>query len=341
MNAQAERPVDGMTGFRAAHEPGWRRLSDIIAQAERKSVKSLSDEDLMALPLLYRELLSSLSVAREASLDRALIAWLEQLAARSYLLIYGVRTGLMARLGSFFAQDLPRCVRFLWREIAAATLLLAVGVLVGWLLVAQDPSWYPKLMPADLGGGRSFSSSKAELEAVLGGHDKGLMVFSAFLFTHNSKVAIMCFALGFMLGLPTMILLVMQGVTTGALFALYASHGLTLELFGWIMIHGSTEILAILLAGGAGIRIGLAALFPGEVSRMEAIRTAGRTGGTVMAGVVLMLLLAGLIEGVGRQTITDMGARLAIGGGLLAMWLGYFSFAGRGAILAGRGDGAR
>ncbi|TPE63937.1 stage II sporulation protein M [Sandaracinobacter neustonicus] len=334
MTEAFQRPVDGMTGFRAAHEPGWRRLADIVALAERKSVKALPDEDLMALPLLYRELLSSLSVAREASLDRSLIGWLEQLAARSYLLIYGVRTGIMARLGEFFARDLPRSVRALWREIAVAALLLAVGTLAGWLLVAQDPGWYQRLMPADLGGGRSFSSSKAELEAVLGGHDRGLLAFSTMLFTHNSKVAILCFALGFLLGIPTILMLVMQGVTTGALFALYASHGLTLELLAWIMIHGTTEILAILLAGGAGIRIGLAALFPGERSRMDSIRAAGRTGGTVMAGVVLMLLLAGVIEGVGRQTITDMGARLIIGGTLLALWLGYFTF-------GGRSDGAR
>jgi uncharacterized membrane protein SpoIIM required for sporulation len=322
-------PVDGMTGFRAAHEADWRRLSDIVARAEQKSVKALADEELLALPLLYRQLLSSLSVAREASLDRALVTWLDQLAARSFLLIYGVRTGLGVRLRSFFARDLPRSVRAIWREVAVAALLLAVGTACGWYLVAQDPGWYQKLMPADLAGGRNFSSSKAELEAALGGSDNMLMIFSAMLFTHNSRVAIMCFALGFLLGLPTIGLLVMQGVSTGALFALYASHGLTLQLFGWIMIHGSTEILAILLAGGAGLRIGLAALFPGELTRMDSLRAAGRIGGTAMVGVVLMLLIAGFIEGVGRQTITGLGPRLAIGGGMLALWAFYFLYAGR------------
>ena len=96
-----------------------------------------------------------------------------------------------------------------------------------------------------------------------------------------------------------------------------------------IMIHGSTEILAILLAGGAGLRIGLAALFPGEQTRMDSLRAAGRIGGTAMVGVVLMLLIAGFIEGVGRQTITGLGPRLAIGGGMLALWAFYFLYAGR------------
>ena len=37
-----------------------------------------------------------------------------------------------------------------------------------------------------------------------------------------------------------------------------------------------------------------------------------------------MLAVAGLLEGIGRQTITDDAVRLLIGGGALAGWLIYF-----------------
>jgi len=55
----------GSRSFRLAREPEWRRLEDLLTLAEKKSVRALGDDDLMALPVLYRGALSSLSVARE------------------------------------------------------------------------------------------------------------------------------------------------------------------------------------------------------------------------------------------------------------------------------------
>ena len=43
-----------------------------------------------------------------------------------------------------------------------------------------------------------------------------------------------------------------------------------------------------------------------------------------MAGVVVMLLVAGLLEGLGRQTITMDLIRYAIGLAMLSFWLLYF-----------------
>lgn len=92
------------------------------------------------------------------------------------------------------------------------------------------------------------------------------------------------------------------------------------------MIHGTTELFAIILAGGAGFRIGWSVAFPGDRSRMNAATAAGRQAATVMAGVVLMLMAAGLLEGFARQLITDDLLRYAIGLSMLAFWMTYFYF---------------
>ena len=97
-----------------------------------------------------------------------------------------------------------------------------------------------------------------------------------------------------------------------------------MELGGWLAIHGTTEMFAIALAGAAGMRIGTRIAFPGELPRMAAAAQAGRVAATAMVGVVVMLLFAGLLEGIGRQTITSDGARYAIGSGMLALWSAYF-----------------
>ena len=59
--------------FRAAHEADWERLDRLVTRMEKRSIRALSDDDILALPLLYRTTLSSLAVARDTSLDRGLI----------------------------------------------------------------------------------------------------------------------------------------------------------------------------------------------------------------------------------------------------------------------------
>ena len=315
-------------GFRAAREADWARLEDILQRAERKSVKALPDEDLLALPVLYRGALSSLSVARETSLDHALVTYLEGLCARAYFFVYGVRTSPGQRLRAFFTNDWPAAVRALWRETLVSLALTIIGTIAGYLLVSGDPAWYASFVPPELAGGRDFSADTDFLRDTLYHPTgaSGLGFFSTFLFTHNSQVTIMCFALGFAFAVPTAMLLVYNGAMLGAILALYVSHGLGLGIGGWLIIHGSTEMFAIILGGAAGLRIGWAIVFPGEATRLEAAADAGRIAAIAMAGVVLMLMCAGLLEGYGRQLIISDLTRYAIGLAMLAWWLLFYYF---------------
>ena len=110
----------------------------------------------------------------------------------------------------------------------------------------------------------------------------------------------------------------------GAFFALFVSHGLGFELGGWIFIHGVTELFAIILGGAAGFRIGWRVAFPGDRTRLDAAAEAGRAAAPVVAGVVLMLVVAGLLEGFARQLIQNDWARYAIALSSLIIWTGYF-----------------
>jgi uncharacterized membrane protein SpoIIM required for sporulation len=312
--------------FRAEREADWRALEALLAKAERGRVRQLSDDDLLRLPVLYHGALSSLSVARATSLDAALVAYLEALAARAYFFVYGTRLRLWERARSFFADDWPTAARGLWRESLASALLLVAGAVVGAILVTQDADWFGSIIPGALSHGRDPTASTTYLRKVLyddnGGQD--LSAFAVFLFTHNAQVCLLAFALGFVFCLPTALLMADNGLTLGALIAVYASRGLGLQLGGWLAIHGATELLATVLAGAAGFHIGLAVIFPGERSRLDAAAQAGRAAGTVMGGVVVMLVFAGLLEGLARQLIKDDAVRWAIGAGTLAIWLAYF-----------------
>lgn len=312
--------------FRQARENDWRRLERLMDKAEKGRASRLTDAEILAVPVLYRSTLSALSVARETSLDQGLIDYLEALSARAYFFVYGSRTTLQDRLTGFFRADWPAAVRGLWRETLVSGALMLLGAVVGAWLVANDPEWFYAFVPGDLSGGRDPAASTETLRATLDGADGagGLSVFAAFLFTHNAQVALLAFALGFALCLPTGLLMLYNGATVGAFFALFAGRGLGLELGGWLLIHGVTELFAVTLAGAAGLRIGWSVAFPGQRRRLDAAVEAGRAAGTAMAGVVAMLLLAGLLEGFGRQLIADTGLRYAVAAVTALIWGVYF-----------------
>lgn len=335
--ALADDMVDAAAGarrFREAHEADWRRLETLLSVAEKRSLRALDEEELLALPLLYRQALSSLSVARETSLDRALVEYLESLCARAYFFLYGVRTPAMARLSQFFLRDWPAAMRALWPETVTALLLTVAGLIAAYLLVSQDSSWFFSIIPPEMASGRDPTTSAAQLSETLrdGGDKGGLSVFATFLFTHNAQVAIFAFALGFAFGVPSSLLLVYNGCMLGAFFALFVPHGLGVQLGGWLAIHGTTEMFAIMIAGAAGLRIGRAVAFPGNRSRLASAAHAGRTAAVAMAGVVVMLMVAGLLEGIGRQRIQADAARYAVGGAMLLFWLAYFYWPRRTAL---------
>lgn len=340
MNATATvgaAPLVNATRFRQAHELDWTELERIVTRLEKRSIRSLSDEDLLALPALYRTTLSSLSVARDTSLDRGLITYLESLCTRAYFQIYGVQTPAWRQLVRFFSEGWPGAVRSLWRETLFCVLMTFGAAILAYLLIRNDPSWFYSIIPEGLAAGRDPSASSEFLRSTLYDSDKGwLGAFATFLFTHNSQIAIFSFALGFAFAVPTVLLILYNGLMLGAIFAVFASKGLGPNLTGWLMIHGTTEIFAICISGAAGIRIGLAIAFPGRSSRMDSAVAAGRVAGLAMGGAVIMLAVAGLLEGIGRQTVTSDSMRMLIGAAMLAGWIAYFY--GWPARTSGRGD---
>jgi uncharacterized membrane protein SpoIIM required for sporulation len=319
--------------FRREREATWRALDDMVGRAEKRGVKTLSSTELVRLPSLYFATLSSLSVARSISLDRNVVEYLESLASRSFFLVYGSRTNLWEAIIDFFVWRLPAAVRRLRGPLAIAVLAFLAGVLAGYVLTAANADWYYSFIDEDLAGGRTPTASTEYLRKGLfdetTGDANALSFFATFLFTHNAKIGMMCFALGFAFGLPTIILLVQNGLMMGAFFALYASRGLGIELGGWIFIHGVTELLAIILCGAAGLALGGALAFPGAHSRLANLASTGRVAAQVVIGAVALLLIAGLLEGLGRQLITDTSLRYAIAATTAVAWCLYFGFAGR------------
>jgi uncharacterized membrane protein SpoIIM required for sporulation len=320
--------------FRKGREAGWRDLEALVRQVERRGPRSLSLEDLQRLPVLYRAALSSLSVSRTIALDRNLLLYLENLALRSFLVVYGPRVSPLEGIRSFFRVDLPAAVRAARWHIVISALALLVGVAAGFMLALQDEAWVSTLIPSDLSGGRGPSSTRADLHdhelfAPSPGAVEAFGLFANVLFSHNTLVGIMTFGLGLAAGIPTLMLNVYQGLTLGAFLALHYNRDLTVDFLGWISIHGTSELGAIVLLGAGGLVIAEKILFPGRYSRIDNLALHGRQASQIAVGAILMLFVAAILEGGFRQLVSSTPLRFTIGLGVGTFWIAYFSLCGR------------
>jgi len=312
--------------FRLEREGDWRRLEEIVIRMEKGGLRRVDDDDLLALPTLYRTAASSLSVARETSLDAATLGYLESLVQRAWFQVYGPRKGFFSWLREFLFGGWSRAVREIWLDICIALFVCVAGTVVGWLLVDQDSDWYFRLIPAGLAGDRAPGASRETLLASLGTEEStgGLSTFAASLFSNNAGVCILAFALGFAFGIPSLMLLVHNMALLGAILWLFNDAGLIVEFSAWLSVHGTTELFGILLSGAAGLHIGRSMAFPGDRSVMEAAAISGRRSAIVMVGVIIMMVVAAILEAFPRQLVAGAESRFVIGGTFLIFWLAYF-----------------
>jgi uncharacterized membrane protein SpoIIM required for sporulation len=267
-------------------------------------------------------------VARAVVLDRNLRDYLEALCARAYLCVYGPHERLRHAVWRFLVARFPDAVRGAWPQILQAAAALLLGGLTAFGLVGANLEVYWHFVDTGMAQGRDPTSTVAELrEPLFDDGDTGLGglgAFAAFLFSHNARIGIMAFGLGLLTGVPVLLLVFYQGLVLGAMTALYHERGLAAEWWSWILPHGITELGAVVLCGAAGLMIGDAIVFPGRHGRPHALATRGRQAGVIVFGCVVMFFVAGLIEGIFRQTVQSLELRYLLAAVTAAGWLVYF-----------------
>lgn len=318
--------------FRRQREQDWEKLDGLVLRVEKNGIHGLDFFEARSLAALYRQACTSLSVAREISLDRGLLAYLEALTARAYLAVYAPQQTLGGAISRFFSESGPQAFRRALGFVALGYIGLILGAVAGILLYAQSTEWFHVFFSSEPTDPRRPGASVADLLSVIyddetpdGGN---LAAFASFLFSHNTRIAIFCFGLGVFACMPTFGLCVFNGLGLGVVIALYAEQGLGWDLFGWLSIHGVTELSAIAIAAGGGLLLGSAVLFPGPFTRKAALRRVGPDATKLAIIAALMLVVAALVEGFGRQIIQDTTARLAIGWGIGAIWAWWLLFTG-------------
>jgi uncharacterized membrane protein SpoIIM required for sporulation len=154
---------------------------------------------------------------------------------------------------------------------------------------------------------------------------------SSFLMTNNIRVAFNAFAFGILFGVGSLLLLFHNGLFAfGGPLQVCIQHGMGNRLVNFMIAHGVIELTTIFIAGGAGMLIGFALLFPGDLPRWQAVRVKSKEATILIAGCVPLLVIAGMIEGmVSLNRHVDTPTRIAVAASSALFLIAYLGFSGR------------
>jgi len=239
-----------------------------------------------------------------------------------------------AGLWDLIARDYPRRLRAEAPLLLLSALLTFGPAALGYLAMALDPAWVRSLFPHLF---TMLEQAGYQRQAVPGAlataiPEEQFASASAFIAANNINVSILVYGLGLTFGLGTLYHLAQNGTMLGVVAFYYLTRGPEFQeyFYAGILPHGVWELTAIVVAGASGLMLARALLFPGDLARTEALRREAPKTLPLMGGVVLMLLVAGAIEGfITPHKTMDPYLKMAIGLGSGVLFWIYVFVAGR------------
>jgi uncharacterized membrane protein SpoIIM required for sporulation len=307
--------------FEAAHTREWDEFEAFL---EKKPAF-----DAAEMPRRYRRVCQSLALAADRQYSPALVDRLNRLALRGHHALYENRRRETQRVLEFLAAGFPALVRREWRLVLAASLLL-FGPLVGLAAALQVfPEFVHYLLRPEQIAGVHEMYDPAARRLGMREADTNLMMFGFYVW-NNVGIGFQTFAGGLLAGVGSIWFLGSNGLVLGAVAGYLTQIGYVETFWSFVAGHSSWELIAIALSGAAGLRLGLAVIAPGRLTRKAALVAAARPAMQIMYGAALLFLVAAFIEAFWSPlTGVPFEVKLGVGAAGWALLLAYFALAGR------------
>jgi uncharacterized membrane protein SpoIIM required for sporulation len=254
------------------------------------------------------------------------VDYLNNLVVRAHGVIYRPEQTRLKALAAFFGREFPALVRQEWRPILLAVLADVLPALWCILMANLDPGFIDAVSPPGL----RERLDQGDLWVYRINPIKPLA--SSAIMTNNIAVTFTFFALGIAFGAGTLWGLVYNGIHFGSIAVLVNQTRMAREFWAFVVPHGSLEIPAIYIGGGAGFILGAALLFPGDLTRKDALVVRGRVAVKLVLGCVPILIVAGIIEAFFSPlppTTVPVGAKFLVGAALFSLLLVDLLLVGR------------
>jgi uncharacterized membrane protein SpoIIM required for sporulation len=280
-------------------------------------VAALGRTELRELALLYRQTAADLSVVRDDPAAAPLARALNTLLGRAHHLVYAGEVSPRRGIFHFYTRVFPAVFRATLPYTGAAFALFAAGLLAGAAMAWADPAFMRLLLPPamldTIERGQMWTHSIVGIKPIA----------SSAIMTNNLSVSFAAFAGGMLGGLGTAYMMLFNGLLIGVLAAACQRAGMSLALWSFVAPHGSLELPAIFIAGGAGLLLAKGILVPGFLSRRESLVDAAAVAVRLVLGIVPLLVVAGLIEAFVSPTDIAPAVKFSIGVSMFVLLAGY------------------
>ncbi len=275
------------TKFIEQNQQKWAEFEQLLRDKRRDPDK---------LNELFIQITDDLSYARTFYPNRSVRMYLNGLAQRVFHNIYRGKRFPAERLRRFWSDELPQ---IMWES--RKVLLLAFGIFllafaVGVTSSIISPDFARQILGDDYVEMTLQNIQNGDPMAVY--KDSGPFGMSVGIAANNLYVALLTAVLGVLASIGTIFMLLRNGIMVGAFQYFFIERGIFWKSFLTIWIHGTLEISAIIIAGAAGLVAGSGLLFPGTYRRTQAFQITIRRGMKIFFGVVPVIVLAAIFEGV-------------------------------------------
>ena len=303
----------------------WERFYDLASRIERSGVAGLVSSEIPEFAARYREVAADLARAHTYGVGPQVIEYLERVVSAGHNALYRARGRRRAPVFRYLVRDFPAAVAQSWGYVGAAALLFAVPAAIGYGIVRTQPERSDELVPPVM---VSRAEQAAERQAQGLGYaesrEEDLPVIASAIISNNVRIAFWAFVGGILLGLPTVWVLVTNGLSLGAGFGLFVNYHAGGYLGRFVAGHGFLELTAIFIAGGAAFRIAGALIVPGDRTRRDALVLEGRIAARMIGAVVTLLAVAGTIEGLLSASDAPAALKYAVSALSLVLLGAYF-----------------
>ena len=295
----------------------WEQLEAVVEEGAKVPPDEVAD--------LYVQVTDDLAYARTFYPESEVVAYLNTLAQKTHRQLYRGRASRPQRVRRFWMQEVPTAIRNARGALLLSALLFAVAVAIGTLSALHDSSFVRLIMGEHYVNMTLQNISEGDPMAVYKQMQQTEMFVS--IAVNNIYVSFLAFVLGIFFSLGTAYVLIQNGIMLGSFHILFYEEGLLWEALLVIYIHGTLEIAAIVVAGGAGLVLGNSFLFPGTLPRLVSLRRGAKQGLKIIIGLVPVFVVAALLEAfVTRYTEMPIAASLSVIVGSLVFLGWYFVY---------------